>query len=1166
MRVEGGPVGFGGHVVLAEDPLQNADAFGTRFVGRVVAVLLVVRMHVVMFVLVLVLSAVVVAVEPENTAPDENPAPAGTFQTGRTNDTSGKYLTYRYELEGDGPPGQQELRIPGAKMDAQFSNLELLPGDGIIGGDVLEFDVTMTNTSTDPDVVLSAFAFQSKNSESPALASRLGDKLFYGQLTVADPAHAAGPMASVKKNGTSQGLLPGKWKGICINSSTDFIPEFNSGLEEESLECGGNRSDENADGEPELQTGGDMLGLRPGESQTVRLRLDSGTTDGALHVVEPGTLQGRVVADTVIGPNGVEYLVPEIDNTGVTNPNVVGMPDFGDNKVLRDANGDFNPTFAPSADDFRFDNQIHLTLPRRNFAFTDLIGRNHSCATYGLTLGACSGGGSPEINFLDDGDLVPGVENFAALLRGFGEFYDADGDLVPDENPEYPSTGETRPSFPYNVAGANVCENCGGEQYVPIAEFFVDNGDGSLTQSVVAGEYGDPATDPYLATVDAAASETVKEEIIPEADPGGPCDPVEDPNSRRPSCLQLRTSATGHFYDLDVALGAGINGGDAVEFTVDVQNTSTNPEAYLTAFNYQTKKRGLADIGVLDGFTQDRRDIRVDSTLPLCTSLSDEACWNETLGVGHFPNVIGNGLLFGQMVWTDDDAGREAPVDSDQVYVDPVDGIDPTPFKLESVKKNGPFTPILKGNVNFICLKSGLFDVDPDADAGCAGEPAILIDEDGEPVPTNITQRLGLAPTETQSVRMRMEWGDFRGAMLEVLAGTLTDANVNAAYGPSGTDTQGLARFFDCSDQRELEFCHPDKNGDVIGYVPNTDAEWLTPATLEEIEHVIVNQPGDAPTVMNFQDNFGKILAMSGFVPSAEFYAPDPSPDLLGTPFEGVLIRQQILGEYGITDVAPTAVAFTSTALTTGVAGTEYRYDANATAFPGPIDYSLDTAPSGMTINDETGVIKWTPPGAGSYSVRVRASNGSNPDAVQSYSIVVPQVILDNFNRANGKLGSKWGGVTGGYAIANKRVDVGKGGLAYWKTAFSSTQEAAVTLSKIDTAGQNGIFLKGNTDTSKFNGIVVTYDAKAKAVKVIVRRAGKTPSVVGTFKKTLVDGNRLSARAAANGSVTVRVNGVLLGTASAGSYFVNRSGNIGVVYTSAKNAFFDDFGGGNVAV
>jgi len=695
---------------------------------------------------------------------------------------------------------------------------------------------------------------------------------------------------------------------------------------------------------------------------------DSGTTDGALHVVEPGTLQGAVVGTPIIGPNGVTYFVPEIDNTGIAFPNVLAIPDFGDNKVLRDADGTFNPTFAPAADGYTFANQTFLTLPRVNFAFTDIIGRNHTCATYGLTLGACSGGGSPLLHFLGLGDLVPGVENFAAILRGYGEFYDPDGDFVPDINP---MTGDNQPSYPYGVR----CDNCGGIPYIPIAEFYVDNGDGSLTRQIVGGTYGDPVAAPYLTIVDSLTAEEIKQEVIPEPDPGGPC--LEA--GQRPACKELGTSATGEFYNLTVIPGGGINGGDAIEFTIDITNNSANSDAYLTAFNYQTKQRGLADIGILDGYTQDRRDIRADTSLPPCSSLSDAACWNATLGIGHFPNAIGNGLLFGQMVWTNDDAGREGPVVFDQVYVDPVNGLDPVPYWLESVKKNGPFSPILKGNVNFICVKSGLFDNDPDADAGCAGEPAILVDPDGELVPGNISQRLGIPPGETQSVRIRMEFGDFRGAMLQIVAGTLNSSNVHSAY----TSTDGLARFFDCSDQRELEFCHPHLNGVNIGYLPSTDATWMTPQTLEDIEYVIINQPGDAPTVMNFQQNFGYILALAGFVPSAEFYVPDPNEDLIGTPFEGVLMRQQVLGEYQMNPVM-----FTSSPLTAGQLGVPYVYQATATGQPTP-GFSLNQAPGGMTIDGVTGLIQWTPTAPGVYQVVVQASNGSVPVATQSFTIFV---------------------------------------------------------------------------------------------------------------------------------------------------------------------------------
>jgi hypothetical protein len=813
------------------------------------------------------------------------------------------YLTFSVEApEAESCPSGERCGPPrllpyAGSMTASLSNFVVTPGAGMIGGDVFEFDVTMTNTSSDPQAILTAFAFQSKFSESPALASRLGDKLFSASLV---SGAATGKMTSVKKNGVSNGLFSGKWKGICINSSTDFLPEFNAGLTNESLECAGNRADTNFDGEPDLQFGANMLGLRPGESQTVRLRLDSGTTDGALHVVQPGTLRGRVVGSLVVGPHGVTYFAPTIDNTGIANPNVLAIIEFGDNKALRRADSLFDPTFAPSADDYTFVNQRFLTLPRVNFAFTDILGRNHTCAMYGLSHGACraEAGASPRIGLLGSGDLVVGVENFAALLQGFGEFHDPNHDFLPDRNPADDAGAGTRPTFPYGV----LCKNCGGRPFTPIAEFYKDNGDGTLTRQIAAGRFGALGGVAQYTVVIAPTSpaDEFMQEIIPEPDPGRP----------RPGPA-LGTSATGEFHSLTVAPGAGVNGGDVIEFTIDIQNTSTNPDAYLTAFNYQTKERGLADISTLDGFTQDRRDIRLDSSLTPCTSLSQGACWNASLGIGHFPNVIGNGLLFAQMVWSDANAGREPdPVNSDQVFVAP-NGINPIPYRLESVKKNGPFTPIFRGNKNFVCIKSGLFDPDPDADAACAGQPAMLIDPDKPPSPANIftndpanpSGRLGLRPGERQSVRIRMEFGDFRGALVKIEAGTLGASNVDTRY----RATSGLARFFDCTDQRELEFCHPHLVDAKIGYLPNTHARWMTPATLESIQYVIINQPGNAPTLMNFQQNFGVLLAMAGFVPSAEFYAPDTNPVLVGTPDTGTLIRQQVLGAYKITTPAPPA-------------------------------------------------------------------------------------------------------------------------------------------------------------------------------------------------------------------------------------------------------------------
>jgi PKD repeat protein len=105
-----------------------------------------------------------------------------------------------------------------------------------------------------------------------------------------------------------------------------------------------------------------------------------------------------------------------------------------------------------------------------------------------------------------------------------------------------------------------------------------------------------------------------------------------------------------------------------------------------------------------------------------------------------------------------------------------------------------------------------------------------------------------------------MDYGDFRGLILRVAPGTLRDY-VSPADDPFGL--LALRGDFDCRDQRRLPYCHPDLVGN----------DWFTtPTSLADVEFVTVHQPGNAATVMNFNENFGLILSMAGFIPTAEFY------------------------------------------------------------------------------------------------------------------------------------------------------------------------------------------------------------------------------------------------------------------------------------------------------
>lgn len=105
---------------------------------------------------------------------------------------------------------------------------------------------------------------------------------------------------------------------------------------------------------------------------------------------------------------------------------------------------------------------------------------------------------------------------------------------------------------------------------------------------------------------------------------------------------------------------------------------------------------------------------------------------------------------------------------------------------------------------------------------------------------------------------------------------------------------------------------------------------------------------------------------------------------------------------YGLVDAAravgvsvpsdSTPPVFTSTPVTTAKEGTAYTYAALATDADGDsITYSLAAAPAGMVIDAAKGIVSWTPTykQAGSYTVTIRAADGSGLFAEQTYSLTV---------------------------------------------------------------------------------------------------------------------------------------------------------------------------------
>ena len=82
------------------------------------------------------------------------------------------------------------------------------------------------------------------------------------------------------------------------------------------------------------------------------------------------------------------------------------------------------------------------------------------------------------------------------------------------------------------------------------------------------------------------------------------------------------------------------------------------------------------------------------------------------------------------------------------------------------------------------------------------------------------------------------------------------------------------------------------------------------------------------------------------------------------------------------------APVITSVPDTTAMLELPYIYDVEATGAPRPV-FALSIRPPGMVINPGTGLIEWTPTGAGRYDVLVSAVNGVVPASSQRFFITV---------------------------------------------------------------------------------------------------------------------------------------------------------------------------------
>ena len=188
-----------------------------------------------------------------------------------------------------------------------------------------------------------------------------------------------------------------------------------------------------------------------------------------------------------------------------------------------------------------------------------------------------------------------------------------------------------------------------------------------------------------------------------------------------------------------------------------------------------------------------------------------------------------------------------------------------------------------------------------------------------------------------------------------------------------------------------------------------------------------------------------------------------------------------------------------------------------------------------------------------------------------SRTFAIHTKVLDSFNRSNGSLRGSWTGATKSdhFRIKSGALDVRKGGLIAYSSNFGSSQEAAITLKKIDKSSKaQGLVLKAQGGSvTKAAAISVVYDAKSKSVRVATYRGGSRdwtnyPRIAAAFRS----GDVLSARVQADGAVLVYRNSKLLKSVSLGatdrSFFEKKGGKIGIVAEKAGDAVLDNFRGG----
>ncbi len=243
--------------------------------------------------------------------------------------------------------------------------------------------------------------------------------------------------------------------------------------------------------------------------------------------------------------------------------------------------------------------------------------------------------------------------------------------------------------------------------------------------------------------------------------------------------------------------------------------------------------------------------------------------------------------------------------------------------------------------------------------------------------------------------------------------------------------------------------------------------------------------------------------------------------------------------------------------------GNTYAYDANGNM----TDRNADAKNFDLAYDAENRMVSVATAGSGFAPSGVRAREASQPPQQSGFPSTS---VLDNFNRANGAIGSNWTGQNpSSFTVSSNQLAISASGLdsyvAWIPASFGADQEAYVTLSQVSPNGlQQGLLLKAASDGTA--AIKVVYVAAVNVVRVFTyTTAGGWVQRGADISVTMNNGDQFGARAKTNGDVEVYKNGSLLATRDVTAWAPYTGGGlIGLWYSNVSSAIVDDFGGGNV--